>query len=292
MKALPHYFDPLIRAIGHSGLPGSTSLVHRTGVLSANRDHEFQIEWNGIQYWGNFQNFIDRHIFYFGHYAKSELQFLKLATILLRRSGAWCFADIGANVGQHSLFMAQFADRILAFEPNHAVADRFEQNIRLNNLSNIALHRIALGDFDGQASLGSGLPGNDGSRSLNWTLDSSLDLQVAIKHAGRYLQSVLPSGGRIDLLKVDVEGSEKQVFSAMRDILERDRPVMLFELVGRQIKGGYGSPQELISSMYPDHALFGLKGKTRPTLVPFTWSAEQVVCLPVELLGEFDSMIG
>lgn len=101
------------------------------------------------------------------------------------------FADIGANVGQHSLFMSQFANRIFAFEPNDAVADQFERNIRINNISNIALHRVALGDLDGQANLGSGLPGNDGSRSLNWTLDSSLELQVAVRHAGRYLRSIL-----------------------------------------------------------------------------------------------------
>lgn len=90
---------------------------------------------------------------------------------------------------------------------------------------------------------------------------------------------------------MDVEGSEKQVFNAMHDILERDRPVMLFELVGRQIKGGYGAPQELFSSMYTDHALFGLRGKTRPSLAPYTWSTEQAVCLPLELLDDFSPIM-
>lgn len=79
MKFVQCFVDPLIRAIGQSGLPGSTGLVYRTGVLSANQDREFQTEWNGILYSGNFQNFVDRRIFCFRHYAKSELLFLEFA---------------------------------------------------------------------------------------------------------------------------------------------------------------------------------------------------------------------
>lgn len=43
------------------------------------------------------------------------------------------------------------------------------------------------------------------------------------------LEDLIPSDVRVDFLKVDVEGAELQVFQGARRIIERDRPVVLFE---------------------------------------------------------------
>ena len=43
---------------------------------------------------------------------------------------------------------------------------------------------------------------------------------------------------RVDLLKIDFEGYEKNVLVGLAETLKRDRPAIVFELVGREVKGG------------------------------------------------------
>ena len=56
--------------------------------------------------------------------------------------------DVGGNIGAYAIPLAK-ADpsiEVHAFEPNpHAIA-RFKRNLRLNGVSNVTLHEIALGD--------------------------------------------------------------------------------------------------------------------------------------------------
>lgn len=198
--------------------------------------------------------------------------------------------DIGANVGQHSLAMASRYDRILAFEPSAEVSERLEANIKRNTINNIELYGVALGEKDETAILGSGLIGNDGSRSLNWTLDGGDE--VIVRHAGDFLSSVSPPLFQIDVIKLDVEGHERAVLTALRSLLTRDRPIILFELVGTKSKGGFDDLGLLESTLYQDHCLFALEGRKRAHLVPFDWQRhEEAVCLPIELASEFKVMM-
>ncbi|MEJ0067177.1 MAG: FkbM family methyltransferase [Caulobacteraceae bacterium] len=197
------------------------------------------------------------------------------------------YLDIGANVGQHALFMSRRVDRVLAFEPNPKVANRLQRNRDANRCTNLEIHRVALGLEDGDAALGSGLPSNSGSRSLAWSLDPTQNICVPIRHAGRYLSALK----RADIIKLDVEGFEKTVLTAMADILRRDRPVILLELVGRDSKGGFGSEAELRTAIYPDHRLFTLGGRRHASLGTFDWKHEEAVCIPAELEARFKRLI-
>ena len=95
----------------------------------------------------------------------------------------------------------------------------------------------------------------------------------------------------MDIIKLDVEGYEKAVLKGLAPLLKRDRPVLLFELLGNEIKGGFASPDELHAHLYPDAAMFTLSGRRRPALTPFDWSAKEAVCIPRERISVFDGMI-
>jgi FkbM family methyltransferase len=250
---------------------------------------EFTVDFFGLKYKGELSEYVDRHIFFFGSYSPAELRFLRRATEMLRANRSnITFADVGANVGQHSLYMSRFADRIIAFEPNEAVAYRLSQNIDLNNLRNIEIVRCALGDEAGSGSLGSGLARNSGSRSLVWSLDAERDNIVAVARGDDVMREL--DVKRVDLLKVDVEGYEKKMFAGMQETLLRDRPVILFELVGREIKGGFSSEKELRDALYPDAVLYTLSGNGGLTLLPFDWRKEEAVCVPMELAKDLAAM--
>lgn len=282
-----------LRVIGCSGLPGSRSLVSRLGGLSIQTSQEFVVDFDSLRYTGCFGEYVDRHIWCFGAYSLAELDLLSFAATVIRaRKQQVIYLDIGANVGQHALFMARRVSRVLAFEPNPQVARRMGRNRDANALRNLEIHPVALGLEDGEATLGSGLPANSGSRSLAWSIDPSQDTRVVVRHAGRYLEDKALGVERVDIIKLDVEGFEKNILTGMHSILLRDRPVILFELVGKEVKGGFQSEADLRAALYSDHQLFSVVGSRHARIEPFSWhNGEEALCLPAELAGDFSRLM-
>jgi FkbM family methyltransferase len=279
------------RSIGHVPNRWAQSALFRSGVLQKPKNVDYSVDWRGLRYNGNLRFLIDRHIYFAGGYSLNEIAFLSRASQIIRAlKGSVVMLDIGANVGQHSLALYSEVDRIFAFEPNPETAARFRLNIAGNGIQNIELHEVALGDSDEIAVLGSGLEGNYGSRSLNWSLNSSSDIRVEVKAAGRYLSEIISAGMSVGLLKIDVEGHEAKVLSSLSDLLARDRPAILFELVGKEIKGGFASEASLRLTLYSDHRLYGLERGRSVSLAAFDWQRhEEAVCIPAELTTQFEN---
>lgn len=277
----------LLRYGGRLPIPKLQGIYARIPAFRDEQHREFVVDFEGLRYKGTLAQYVDRKIFYFGSYSPDELAFLAKAGRIIRgRHQVSTFVDVGANVGQHSLFMSRHVDRVLAFEPNAEVADRLQANIEFNSISNISLVRTALGSEQAEGRLGSGLENNSGSRSLTWSLDPSLDTIVSIVRADDVLEAY--GVQRIDILKLDVEGYEKHVLMGARACLRRDKPVILFELVGRDVKGGFASEAELRDSLYEGATLFSLG--PRGDLLPFEWQNEEAVCIPEDLVPDFKSM--
>jgi FkbM family methyltransferase len=62
------------------------------------------------------------------------------------------FIDVGANIGAYTLLAASLvgsSGRVDSFEPGKVAFKRLKENIELNNLSQVHLHPIALGDVIG-----------------------------------------------------------------------------------------------------------------------------------------------
>ena len=171
--------DIFWRALGHLPNRLAQSALFRSGLLMKPKNLEYTITWEGLTYNGSLRFLIDRHIYYAGGYSMHEIDFLRQASDIIRQiKGSVLMLDIGANVGQHSLALHSNVDKIIAFEPNPATAARLRLNIEKNAIKNIELHEVALGNSDEIAMLGSGLEGNDGSRSLNWSINQLSDISV------------------------------------------------------------------------------------------------------------------
>lgn len=284
-------YELLLRALGRScsGLPGCYRLVRKLSPRY-NTPRPFTVSALGIEYTGDLSDLIDWTIFYFGCYSFAELSFLGYcAELLAQRSHTVNFFDVGANVGQHSLFMSRRVSQVHSFEPSHHIADRFSTNILANRLVNIHLHRVALGDADVELQLGSGFPGNTGSRSLIWSLTNRPTERVSVKRADRYFDDLkLP---QIHILKIDVEGFEKKVLQGLKAHLISDRPIILMEFLGSSSeKGGFTSEDELRDSVYEKHDLRSLTvRRNNYRLVPFDWNLDCAVVLPLELGNEIIS---
>ena len=286
----PTLTQRVLRAAGQLQIPKIQGLYYKLGVLRDATPRHFTVWFAGLKYQGRLDQHIDRYIYYFGAYSRAELDFLdRAAEILRNQRGALTFVDIGANVGQHSLFMSGRADRVVAFEPNEEAADQLEANLSLNRLNNVKVLRYALGSTDSTGELGSGFKENSGSRSLTWSLDTSKNSRVQVRQADRAITEL--GVKRVDLLKIDVEGYEKEVLAGLAGTLRRDRSVFLIELVGGDVKGGFRSEAELRAALYDDHCLFTLRGARKASLAAFDWECEEAVCMPRELVDHFKSLM-
>ena len=66
------------------------------------------------------------------------------------------FIDVGASVGLYSVVAAHCvgpSGRVVAFEPQQSLAERFWENMRMNRLGNVILEPVALGKAAGASTL-------------------------------------------------------------------------------------------------------------------------------------------
>jgi FkbM family methyltransferase len=155
---------------------------------------------------------------------------------LMRRGGT--AVDVGANQGFFAFALSEIADRVVAFEPNPDYALFARVMLR----GRASVHRLALSDRPGRASFRVPID-HDGTvlhlaGSLKGThaqFPRTRTYEVAI----RTLDSFALADVRF--IKVDVEGSEREVLDGARMTIARDRPPLLLELLSgtHADPGGY-----------------------------------------------------
>lgn len=84
--------------------------------------------------------YIDERIFVDGIYERRFLEFLRQR---IRPGGV--MLDVGANIGNHALYLRDLFSEVHCFEPSPRVAGRLEENIGLNRAANVRVHPLGLG---------------------------------------------------------------------------------------------------------------------------------------------------
>lgn len=139
-------------------------------------------------------------------------------------------ADIGANVGIMTLLLSKLvgvSGKVHAFEPNPYLSDLLQETLRRNAVLNTILYEMGLGSTTGEMEL-SVPKGNLGMGSL---IRASLgDNDQIYRVPINTLDQVCNKNcDRLDLIKIDVEGFEHQVFEGGRSTFSRFRPVVVLE---------------------------------------------------------------
>lgn len=155
--------------------------------------------------------------------------------------------DLGANVG---FYTAQFSeivgDRgfVLAFEPDPFCADILRRRIgALASARNVRIEDAALGAAPGEAVLY--CSHRDRAETRTHPLDPETPgetVRVPVRTLDEYCRE--HGIGRIDGLKVDVEGDEVGVLKGMREILTTRPPAWIFiEFSPDQLRGAGDTPE-------------------------------------------------
>lgn len=142
--------------------------------------------------------------------------------------------DIGANIGAYTLYGAQAAEHVFAFEPESSNYECLVRNVSLNNFKNIDIFKKAIGDKKRDVILYKGYS-NKGMSSTAVATSSNTEKVEMISLEDAW---ILCGVDHIDTLKIDIEGGEYQLIENAPDYLfERiDRINMEFHRVpGKQL---------------------------------------------------------
>ncbi len=153
------------------------------------------------------------------------------------QADALAFVDVGANIGNHSIFLSHYFANGFAFEPMPLAYKACEANFLLNSVTTVKLFNLGLASRSGDLDFWSPIANLGGSGIYR-----PEDFEV---HPERYRESkcrVVVADefpelelrrNRVGLVKIDVEGFEDDVLKGMTNLLQTDRPVVVFESHGK-----------------------------------------------------------
>ena len=156
---------------------------------------------------------------------------LRLAPVIHQQEGI--FVDVGVNIGQTLLKLRSvFPDfRYVGFEPNPSCVNYVTQLVKANAFTGIKLFPVGISDRPAILELQFFAEGDvDSCASLikEFRPDEKIIkcIQVPVFPVGD-----LDFGGVVRFLKIDVEGAELEVVRGCLDLVRRDQPIILMEIL-------------------------------------------------------------
>lgn len=161
--------------------------------------------------------------------------------------------DIGANIGQTTLWMAQLLNdnnKIISFEPYPRTFLKLKKNLELNSYSNIILENIALGNTDSTINMVEECETNSGGfRVYNPKAHGvrSKVTQVEQITLDQYFSNI---NEKITFIKIDVEGFEYNVLRGAKSIIKKHQPILYIELSNSNLKAQGSSASQVIELLH------------------------------------------
>jgi FkbM family methyltransferase len=152
--------------------------------------------------------------------------------------------DVGAFHGILTMFFAARGARVVAYEPNDVNHARLIENIRLNNLTNVEVRKLAVGS---RARSGTLLysPSMAGGGSLDSRAVAPISQQVEITTLDDDIAAAsLPAP---DLIKIDIEGWELAALEGARATLDAHHPRLFLEMHGETLRQKRQKASEIVA---------------------------------------------
>ena len=189
---------------------------------------------------------LQRQFYFFGTYFLED-EIVRVWQTLAK--GAGVVFDIGANAGIYSLAALAVEPRAVvhAFEPTPEIAQRLRKTAAMNALSSLQVHELAISDEGGRAILTRwrGDDGaNEGMNYLGAPENAALEqLKVNTVRLDDFCES--NRIGRIDLLKLDIQGHEHAALLGAETLIRSGR----IGKVLMELNWGTGRPGDCAASL-------------------------------------------
>jgi FkbM family methyltransferase len=179
-------------------------------------------------FWGGVKGFEYNEFKVFKHIVKSSKLFL----------------DIGANIGYYSCVAKTYnrSIKVHGFEPMPSANKYFKNNCRINHFEEIGVHETALTNFKGEATFYSNvnpkfpketdfLYGDNSLNSAATGVISRIEIKVKTDTLDNFVKDHLAPDEKIDLIKLDTEGTENLVMEGAATVLKTHRPIIMCEVI-------------------------------------------------------------
>lgn len=163
-----------------------------------------------------------------GYYEKELL--LGMEQLVPDKTGT--VLDIGANIGNHTIFLSRIFDQVISFEPVPRNCWILKANLHLNQVRNVRLVEKGLSNKNGKLFF------NNDPRSTNDRLSernpSATTEENAVEVAvGDEELAKLDFPAPIVMIKIDVEGLEPEVIMGLEKTISSNKPTIYWEAFTR-----------------------------------------------------------
>jgi FkbM family methyltransferase len=144
------------------------------------------------------------------------------------------FYDVGSNIGTYSFILGEKFEKIIAFEPHPKNAERYRENIKINN-ANADLYEVALSDDEGSIDLlmreaDVGSTHNRISTDSTSDRDNNEKMQSTASVDMTTLDKII-SDKKLenpDIIKIDIQGAEYDALRGMKETLRSSEVRLIY----------------------------------------------------------------
>ena len=196
------------------------------------------------------------------------------------------FVDIGANIGYFALLAAAVvgdSGKVIAFEPNPSNCELIQLSMLANDFHNISVQQTAVLDKAQAVALeveGSNAAIADGIQ------EDDLVVEAVV------LDDVLQGESKIDVIKMDIEGSEARALRGMTSLIRKHHPVIFTEFYPVHLENkSRVIPEDYLGNLQSlDYDLFILHRNGKRTPLPQT-SEQIMTCWRQGVDGEYLDLV-
>lgn len=188
-----------------------------------------KMDWiNGLRLIIYPKNEVFRALFVRGIY---DPNLVAIINVMLPKDGV--FFDVGANAGYCSLLASTqlgMNGKIFAFEPCERDFFRLIANVNLNKADNVRVYKLALSDKEGEATLSIAPEERSALNTFGTSFsDPGLEKVGVEQVQAMTLDAFVEQNhvDRIDLIKMDIEGSEYQALKGAVNSLRKFHPTVI-----------------------------------------------------------------
>ncbi|HXQ81399.1 MAG TPA: FkbM family methyltransferase [Opitutaceae bacterium] len=170
------------------------------------------------------------------------------------------FLDIGANIGYFSLLAAVTGGaKVVAFEPQRPIADLLLRSVAHNRVEDSArVERLALSNAPGTGRMTS-CPDNTGHAQLAGIDEKGAQpypVEVAVLDEWLKGNPV----GPVSVCKIDTEGADLRVLQGMAQLLAREGPAIVIEII-EDFLAEFGGSGPKVLELLRSHGYCDISGR-------------------------------
>jgi FkbM family methyltransferase len=155
-----------------------------------------------------------------GEYDYNNMRFVR--ALLQRFHGV--FVDVGANIGAYTLIASEVENaRVIAIEPHPETYAHLTENMHLNKRRNVTCLNVAASSKDADLYLT-----DESEPALNRIVQGRDGARGALRVEARRLEAICRSMAKIpDVIKIDVEGHEREVLDGLGDFRQSAKAILI-----------------------------------------------------------------